>query len=845
MYEDKHLFSLSGGDNYITQNEKDAFRVKSGVVLVYIVPLCDNYPGRKSFVYEASQGEVIPSFCYRDMEYCDWRFCFSALGEAELEIIEHGATKILKEKFAQKAEIKNFAIEGFNGGLMDKYRTNTVTEDGYIRRTLKDRETTSQNISSEIEKALRKAKIDTNIEKTGNAIYDCAALLCARNQIPIAPLERITAIYGEQFGVPEIAKTSGFICREVTLESSWQKNKLGDLIMLDDNGKPLLRLANRSLYDAESGTIKSQNSTKFGTKAYLIHRPLPARKLGLRDLFAFCRFSVRARDVVLLTIFSLLTDLVGIMFPTIAQRVYDEYIPLGATDILFPISVAVISIAAVNIVFSITQNLIHLKISQKISTDVQTALYDRLFNLPESFFRKNDSANLSKKILGAGSVINLFSSVIFSSISIAIYLIVFAVKMVSLSGKLTVICTVITLIYASIYIAINFAVIKRKKKTSELASSANSKMFQMLNGIEKIRIAGVEDKALLDYMKLYVKEQNLREKNNAISKSGKVEGIIASGIFIVILLIFTAKSDGLLSIGKFVAFITLYSGFTVCITQLADNAVRAKNKASALSGLLPILQEVPESGSNSELSGEITGEIEINNVKFAYSPDEPNVINELNLNIKPGEYVGIVGASGSGKSTLMKLLLGFEKPISGKIYYDNKDLDNINKRELRQKFGVILQDGKLISGSIYENIKITAPKASISDVKAIVKAVGLDEDIRKMPMGLNSILSEDSETISGGQRQKILIARAIISNPQIIFLDEATSALDNITQSMVCETLEKLNATRIVIAHRISTVIRCDRIIVMDAGRIVEQGNYDELMKLKGQFYRLASRQLT
>ena len=180
----------------------------------------------------------------------------------------------------------------------------------------------------------------------------------------------------------------------------------------------------------------------------------------------------------------------------------------------------------------------------------------------------------------------------------------------------------------------------------------------------------------------------------------------------------------------------------------------------------------------------------------------------------------------------------------GKIYYDGRDIDSLDKRELRKKFGVVLQEGGLISGSIYENITITAPSARLKRVKEVVREVGLEEDIKAMPMGLHTVLSENSGTISGGQKQRILIARAIVGKPKIIFFDEATSALDNVTQSMVVETLEKLKATKIVIAHRLSTVVNCDRILVLEHGELVEEGSYQELMDKKGRFYELAIRQI-
>ena len=263
-----------------------------------------------------------------------------------------------------------------------------------------------------------------------------------------------------------------------------------------------------------------------------------------------------------------------------------------------------------------------------------------------------------------------------------------------------------------------------------------------------------------------------------------------------------------------------------------------------LDRLKPILETLPEYEEETELPGELSGEIEISNVDFAYDKDGPNVLSNLSVHIRAGEYIGIVGSSGCGKSTLLKLLLGFEKPVSGKIYYDSKDIDRMDKRELRKKFGVVLQEGRLIAGSIFDNITIAAPGATLKDAERVAEQVGLAEDIARMPMGMHTVLSETGGTISGGQQQRILIARAILGKPKIIFFDEATSALDNVTQAMVCESLNKLDSTRLVIAHRLSTIMDCDRILVMDKGEIVEEGNFEALMEKKGIFYELASRQM-
>jgi ABC-type bacteriocin/lantibiotic exporter with double-glycine peptidase domain len=257
----------------------------------------------------------------------------------------------------------------------------------------------------------------------------------------------------------------------------------------------------------------------------------------------------------------------------------------------------------------------------------------------------------------------------------------------------------------------------------------------------------------------------------------------------------------------------------------------------------PILQAVPEYGTNKTMVSELEGKIEIDHVTFRYDPDGPEVIDDLSLAIEPGEYVGIVGGSGCGKSTLVRILLGFKDPREGTVYYDKHDIRDTNLRSLRRCIGTVLQDGKLFAGDIYSNITITAPHLSIEEAWDAAEKVGMAEDIRLMPMGMHTHISEGSGGISGGQKQRLMIARAIVGNPSILIMDEATSALDNLTQRTVTESLDALDCTRIVIAHRLSTIRSCDRIVALDRGRIVESGSYEELIERGGFFADLVKRQ--
>ena len=369
-------------------------------------------------------------------------------------------------------------------------------------------------------------------------------------------------------------------------------------------------------------------------------------------------------------------------------------------------------------------------------------------------------------------------------------------------------------------------------------------MFQMLSGITKIRSACAEDRVHQKYLEKAIESRRLNNsKENYTIIVDAVAGIAEILFSMVFYFLMIRKNIGL-SVGQFSAFMSSFGAFSGAILSLVQNYLIINQIKPLYEQAKPILETLPEISLDAELPGEIRGEIDIANVTFAYEPDEPPVLNDLNLHINAGEYVGIVGSSGCGKSTLLKLLLGFERPQKGRVYYDNKDIDDLDKRELRKKFGVVLQDGGLITGSIYDNITIAAPGVRIRRVEETIREVGLEDDIRAMPMGLHTVVAEGAGTISGGQAQRILIARAIVGRPGVIFLDEATSALDNVTQSQIVGTLEKLKATKVVIAHRLSTVQNCDRIIVMDKGTVAEQGTYQELMDKKGLFYELAVRQI-
>jgi ABC-type bacteriocin/lantibiotic exporter with double-glycine peptidase domain len=278
-------------------------------------------------------------------------------------------------------------------------------------------------------------------------------------------------------------------------------------------------------------------------------------------------------------------------------------------------------------------------------------------------------------------------------------------------------------------------------------------------------------------------------------------------------------------------------------SALVGIGLQAANIRPTLEQVKPIMEAIPEISEEKKVVTSVSGGIELNNVSFRYDESMPWVLDNLSLKIKAGQYVAIVGKTGCGKSTLLRLLLGFETAQKGAVYYDGKDINTLDLKSLRKKIGVVMQNGKLFHGDIFSNITISAPWLTLQEAWEAAELADIAEDIRAMPMGMHTIISEGSGGISGGQRQRLMIARAVAPKPKILMFDEATSALDNITQKKVSEALNGLKCTRIVIAHRLSTIRHCDRIIVLDGGKIIEDGTYDDLLAQGGFFAELVERQ--
>lgn len=830
----------------LTENMNDAYRVVQGGVIVYLVPVKKGSIERRKRIAELNKGDIFPSYAYRNEAFDVWKFLVvPKSGEAELELLENGSTKPLKRNFIHKCGIPKLEEEGFERCLEEFYLGQSLKDEGFIVHSEIAKKVVSGQTAATIISIAESAE---EAPVQGSNTYRVIAQGCKAVGIEVASEARILSCCGAKMAVPDVARISNFTCREVVLEQKWYRQECGVLLgTLDDALVALYRKKGKSyvLYDGEKEVpITAEIAEKISPKAHSIGRALPRTRLTGKDLLRFCKKSIPKKSIVALALLGLAGTLIGILLPTLNQKIYDEYIALGDFGMVIQLCVLIGSFMLGNVFFSMVKKLTEYGVSCHVNYDLQNAVYWRIFQLPESFFRSYDSGDLAQRLGQAGSS----AAQVVSQVTGAGFGMVFSLfylwRMIKYSGKLTVWALIMSLVFALLSCFLETRSLRYETLQADTSGKAVAKLYQYLGGVDKIRMAGAEERAILEYLIPFTQEQKYEIQGKRITAVSEVLSDVSTYLFSMILYFVIIKKNQDISVGNFMAFSSAFGTFSSALIQLISGCMTIFRLKPIYTRLKPIFDTQPEDDEQKQIVQSLSGSIELEHVSFGYSPEAGNVLNDISLQIHPGEYVAIVGPSGCGKSTLLKLLLGFETPTQGKIRYDGKSLSGLDAHSLRRNLGVVLQDGKLIAGSIYDNITITCPNPTMKAVNEVIEAVGLKADIDQMPMGVQTVLSESGNTISGGQQQRILIARAIMNKPQVLFFDEATSALDNLTQAKVCQSLDDMHVTRVVIAHRLSTIQNCDRILVFNNGQIQEEGNFESLMAQKGLFYNMAKRQI-
>lgn len=853
---DSAVIHLHGNQRVITETPGKAYRILSGNLLVFILPLKEEKEGRRWLFCELKQGDTVPTLFYEAEDIngmlCKWVFSLTALDSCELEVVED--SEEIRRKFARKAKRKDYVHIGFEESIIESYRLESVREQRNIFAAGEERKAIFSRGLETIYRVFHSGKVMwwQLHEPTGDVLYDACARLCDWQGIKPISLESLRSNCGRRYTVKDLARVSGFICRDIQLEKNWFRQDAGPLLAFrSKNRQPVVcfpkKIGQYQMWDPKTGHLEMVTedvAAELDTGAMMFYRSFPHEKITLKKLLLFGVHDIYWRDLISILLFTLVGTLVGLLTPYLNEKMLDLYIPLGDISGLRGVCAVVLACAIGNVTFTVVKNLASFRFINRMKYSVQAAVFDRVFNMPVSSMRDYHSAGLGTQAMNISKVFSLLTSTVLNAFITAVFSIAYLWRMFDYSSTLSWISIWMMAAVLLVILILERKKIKCEREQIQVSGQVSMRMFQYLNGISKIRVSGAENRALYEYMRYYTECRKLDIRKEKYDLGVTILSGSIGTVFSMVFYYFIVHQRVELSVGSFVGFTTAFGSFSAAIIGLAVAFQRAVKIIPLSERVEALLEVLPEKQEESMMPVNLTGEIEISNVSFAYKEGMPYAIRDLSLHISPGEYIGIVGPSGCGKSTLLNLLLGFEKPSSGKIFYDGRDIDTFDKRELRKRFGVVLQHGGLITGSINENITITNPSATLKQVQRAVREAGLEEDIANMPMGLHTVLSEGDGSISGGQKQRILIARAIVGNPKFLFFDEATSELDNTAQAAVSQNLDKLKATRIVIAHRLSTIIHCDRILVMNEGQIVEEGNYEQLMEKKGLFYRLASRQI-
>lgn len=651
--------------------------------------------------------------------------------------------------------------------------------------------------------------------------------------------------------IAAIARASNVRTRRVVLRESWWQEDNGPLLgFWRESNQPVALLPRTSsaydVVDSVAGIrqpLAPNDVARLSSSAYVFYRPFPSRLLTPRDIIQVALAGTR-RDWLTVVLVGLIGGVLGMLTPVAMSLIFGRILPAAEYSEL-QLLVAGLTVAAISsTLLQFTQGVAMLRIETKMNATVEAGVWDRLLNLPASFFRYYAAGDLAMRAMGVGRIRQVLTEAAISSLLTFLFSLVAFVLLFYYDAQLALAAAVFFVVMVATTVAATMAQLRYERESYQVRGKVWGIVLQLLTGISRLRVAGAENRALAYWAGNYSHQTRLAVQAQSVSNN--LASFTAAAPALASLVIFAGVTllvrDGI-SLASFLAFNAAFG-------QIVGAAVMMSSTISSILEIVPlyerarpILEALPEFNAAKRDPGELTGEMEVAHVSFRYDAGGPLVLDDVNLHIRPGEFVALVGASGSGKSTILRLLLGFEDPSAGAIYFGREDFAGLDHQAVRRQIGVVLQNSKPMPGNLLDNIT-GAVGFTLEDAWEAARLAGLADDIDRMPMGMYTVVTDGESTLSGGQRQRLMIARAIVAKPKILFFDEATSALDNVTQATVTESLDNLKATRVVVAHRLSTVMRADRILVVERGKIVQQGRYAELMAQPGPFADLAKRQL-
>ena len=641
----------------------------------------------------------------------------------------------------------------------------------------------------------------------------------------------------------------GMMRRSVELKKGWYKDAYGPILAFrKEDGSPAALLPGtiRGYYFRDPATgktvrLNAETEQLFDPDAICFYRPLPLKSLSIPDLLLYMKHCVSTSDIFMIVFAAISVSGVGLLIPRLTRALTGPVLASGSGGALIGLAICLVCVSLSMQLFSSVSAMVSSRLEAKTSLGVQASMMMRLMALPASFFRQYSPGELKSRSMSVNQLCSMLMSMVMTTGLTSLTSLLYVTQIFRFAPKLVIPSLLIVLVTVGFSVVTTLVQIGINRKRMERAAKESGMSYSLISGIQKIKLSGAEKRSFAKWLNLYAEGAELTYNTPMFLRANAA---ISTGISLIstVILYYLAVKSGL-NPSTYFAFTAAYGSLMGAFSTLTGTAMNVAQIQPILEMAEPFLKTVPEIQEKKEIVTSINGGLELSHISFRYDDDSPYILNDLSLKIKPGEYVAIVGRTGCGKSTLMRLLLGFEKPEKGAIYYDGKDIESLDLGSLRRRIGTVMQQSGLFQGDIYSNIVLTAPSLSIDEAWDAAEKAGIADDIRAMPMGMYTMVSEGGGGISGGQKQRLMIARAIAPKPKLLFFDEATSALDNKTQKQVSEALDAMGCTRVVIAHRLSTIRHCDRILVLDGGTIVEDGSYDELIEKGGFFADLVARQ--
>lgn len=684
-----------------------------------------------------------------------------------------------------------------------------------------------------------------------DATFAACRLVAREAGITLSGPGRSGAGDGRSDPVERIALASRIRTRAVRLGGRWWREDGGPLVgRREADEAPVALLWRRGGYEAVDPAtgarerIGKANEAAFEPRATMFYRPLPERKLGLLSLV---RFSMRGtgRELRTLALGGLVAVALGALVPIATGKVLGEYVPRAEDSLIAATALALIATSVVSAAFMLLQNTSILRLEGRIEATLQPAVWDRLLRLPVKFFAGRSTGELAGAALGISSIRSVLSGIGSVALQAGTVAAVNLALLLVYSVPLAMAALAMLFVISAVFLGMGLWQLRYQRRLIKLGHKLNNQAFQTLRGLPKLRVAAAESFAYAAWAREFARTRELQQRIGRIKNVVAVLNAVCLPLCtLAMFMLLAGPARGSMSAAEFLTFSTAVTMMLSSVTQLTGALLSAAAVQPMFEQIKPVFEGIPEVGASSTAPGSLSGAIEAQNLSYRYTDDGPLVLDDVSIQVRPGEFVAIVGSSGCGKSTLLQLLIGFDKPVAGSVLYDGQDLAALDQAAVRRQCGVVLQNAQPFSGSILDCIS-GAGTYTLQEAWEAAAMAGLAQDVKAMPMGMHTMLSDGGGTVSGGQRQRLMIAQALIRKPSILFLDEATSALDNEAQRVVIESTRALRCTRIVIAHRLSTVMDADRVIVMSNGRVAQSGPpADLLADTGGPFHELVRRQV-